>query len=75
MSETIIKQVDKITKIQRSGIVGLCQSCFTSGVELKLTEAKSNEIGKTVFPICEKCQNGAVPQTNHPSDPNTIPKV
>ena len=58
MSETITQTVDKITKIQREGIIGLCQTCYTSGVELKLIEAKTNEIGKTVFPVCEKCRRG-----------------
>jgi len=34
---------------------GLCQKCYTSGVEVMLIEIAKNEIGKTEIPLCDDC--------------------
>jgi len=36
---------------------GLCQKCYTSGIEVMLTEVAKNEIGITEIPLCDNCRD------------------
>jgi len=38
-------------------MIGLCHQCYTSGVELILTEVGKNDAGISEIPLCEKCRN------------------
>jgi len=37
-------------------MIGLCHRCFTSGVELVLTQVVKNDIGISEVPLCDKCR-------------------
>jgi len=47
----------KLTNLKIKFLKGLCHQCYTSGVELVLTEVSKNDAGISEIPLCDKCRN------------------